>query len=751
MSLNRTRPNETRTPEFKELPDGRKRLTRYFALPNGTGLTDNLVEAYGTADVGPATGTTAGFASLRLVDQYLERDEPSRDPNASHYVKVYEELPATAEQQVGSNSSIKLEDGRTGLEANFLQLVAGTYTPGTVGSSTATGDASAFLQREEMTNDGTVRRIKRIYVYAGTLSQSDETKNNGALLLRTLVAVKTEPSTPIGYTVISQDKKSVNGLIVYTYTFAKGDGEISREVTASQAGQYSSTEAVTSVGINLWTIRHLTALSVTVNPTSAPAVGAICVSLDKNFQDGYILWTARWALGTGTIVVTDVQTKEGGKLIIYHRVAVTPNSSYTFSAPSATISGTVTLIDAKFRYADGYNIYDYTWAEGLGEISRSIDYSQSSDAGTTGATKTTIRYLVAPAGTVLPTSLAGSVELGRDYTDQDGSRIWTTVWGKGTGIVITTDELHNNGKLVLYRRVALGSAPSAPAATITGTVVSTGTGYREAEGFKVYDYTWAEGYGVIRKSYQQRPGGLRLESWVSLGTAYDSDFMLPTGVLMAKDYEEANGYQIWTVTCMQLSASGADPTSGTALTNTTLHPFTYPGRAKTITTTFTLLGANFSIFDVYRSPPVTLPLTSTVKITYQTSTSLGSLDYTLWAPDTWATIYAYFLAWNTYPKAIIEPLPGYRSISETATTFNGGSGYGGGYLQTCLGERVYQIGAGSPYSLATKGGPVAPDTNTYVLSAELEAEPAFVAYDGTKYYRKTQIYATIPTQTALPV
>ena len=71
MSLQRTRPNENRTPAFIELPDGRKRLVRYFDLPNGTNLTDALVEAYGTLDVGPATGTTAGFAGLRLVDQRL--------------------------------------------------------------------------------------------------------------------------------------------------------------------------------------------------------------------------------------------------------------------------------------------------------------------------------------------------------------------------------------------------------------------------------------------------------------------------------------------------------------------------------------------------------------------------------------------------------------------------------------------------------------------------------------------------------
>ena len=72
-------------------------------------------------------------------------------------------------------------------------------------------------------------------------------------------------------------------------------------------------------------------------------------------------------------------------------------------------------------------------------------------------------------------------------------------------------------------------------------------------------------------------------------------------------------------------------------------------------------------------------------------------------------------------------------------------------LVSCLGELCYPTGTGTPYSLAVKGGPANPEGNTYTLAAEIDPEPAFVAYDGTKYYRRTFVIATIPPQPALPV
>lgn len=419
--------------------------------------------------------------------------------------------------------------------------------------------------------------------------------------------------------------------------------------------------------------------------------------------------------------------------------------------PKAGFAGAWRAAAANFckRIAEGYHVYDYRWAEGLGEVSREIDYRQSNDTGTTGVTVITIRHLTALATSSDPTSSpgAGFVKIGEAKADQDGYRLWTVTWAKGTGTVVTDVRSENQGKLVIYHRVALGTAPSAPSATIGGTVTLIRDDSRKDSGYDVYDRTWAEGKGVIHKEAHGREGGLRLETWVSLGQGYDASFMKPDGILAQKDNDDLEGVTRWTVTCWQ-SNSGGDPTSGTALSYTTKRPFTYPGRAKAITTNADALSTTKNCYDIYQSPPVTVLVTATVKITYQSSATMPSPDHTLWNPDVWATIYAKFWAWNAYPKVIIQSLPGYRAVSETAITFNGGGTTG--YNESCLGERVYGINSGTPYSLAVKGGPAAPDGNTYTIEPP-SMEPAFLGFDGTQYFRVTQVYATIPSQTALPV
>lgn len=236
-----TRPGEFRKPLHEILPDLRKRVTRYTALTSGDKLRDGLVLAWGTADPGPNTGPHAGWAGLRLIKQDVAEMEGN-----NYLVHVYETIPATAEIQVGSNTQISLEDGRTGIEAEFLQFTAGTYAPGTVGTTTAPGDASAFLKTAEQTNDGTLRRIKRTYVYAGQIAQSDDTAEQGAVLTRAITSVKTTPSTPSGYTLIRTEVSPFTGLPVYHYTFVKGNGLVS--VAIAMRGNGLRTETRVSYG-----------------------------------------------------------------------------------------------------------------------------------------------------------------------------------------------------------------------------------------------------------------------------------------------------------------------------------------------------------------------------------------------------------------------------------------------------------------------------------------------------------------------
>ena len=450
--------------------------------------------------------------------------------------------------------------------------------------------------------------------------------------------------------------------------------------------------------------------------------------------------------------------------------------------------------------------------------------SQSDDEKNNGA------LLVRTIRTVgqAPATPSGYTLISPNTQKVDGYTVYNYTFVKGVGSATIVDQknISNNGKLVIYKRVGIATAPSAPSATISGTVTLIEDNSRQEDGYVIYDRAWAEGKGVIRKDTQAREGGLRIETWVSLGASYDASFMLPGGILAAKDSDEIDGVTRWTVSCWQNSAGG-DPTSGTALSYTDKWPFRYPGRIKVFTRGFSAVEPSPSTFaafarNVFKSPPSEQLVDATVKVTYQTSASLGSLDNTLWNPTTWATLMAQWEGWNVAPKDLCEPVPNYRAVTDEVHTItvsaggtgyssnptvvftggggsgatavavrigtavayinitNGGSGYtsaptisftggggsgatataqiggtlsftaptiGGGYTNTCFGERVY---GGSSGSITISGGPAKPDGNTYVIDKP-SLQPAFVALDGTQYYRKTQIIATIPTQDALPL
>lgn len=274
MSLAHPTPSQTRFPDVTVLPDGRGRYTRFYdlTLANQIKLALFTQLAPGAVDPHPL------FAGARFTYEQTIAGAPQGV--RSYLTRTFEVLPATAEVQVGLNTKIKLEDGRTGIEAEFWQFSAGTATPGIVGTTTAPGDTSAFLTKEVAENDGTLRRIKRTYVYAGTLAQTDETREGGMALTRTIVSAKTVPDTPAGYTLIVERKEPVNGFPVYTYTFAKGLGLVFVGISSRSDG-----------------LREVT--NISLGTRTAPS--GIVIRDDYRESDGYKIYT-----------VTALQTAAGG-------------------------------------------------------------------------------------------------------------------------------------------------------------------------------------------------------------------------------------------------------------------------------------------------------------------------------------------------------------------------------------------------------------------------------------------------------
>lgn len=342
-----------------------------------------------------------------------------------------------------------------------------------------------------------------------------------------------------------------------------------------------------------------------------------------------------------------------------------------FNEVPTTPSGFI-LIDENVSGPEGIETYTYTYAKGSGEISRSVDYGQSEDQGTTGVTRTVIRHLTASSVNTDPTSLSGSEKIGEDKVDQDGYRIWTVSYAKGTGLVA----------------VAIA----------------------------------------------QRQDGLREVTYVSLGSR-----QAPDGVVIRDDYRIENGYTVFTVSSIQEADGGSSPTSAEVVFERYV-PFTYPGRAKSYSATVN--GRTF--VDVFLSPPVTTDVKATITVSYQTSNAIGTVS-NLWNPKGWATLQAAWVGLGNNPQNEVRALPGYRSVSTTAVEATA-SVVGDGTSLSCRGYTVF---GGAKGQVRVYGGPDDPGGDT--LTLDVTVEPAFVATNGTVYYRKTVVEAAIPAQDALPV
>ncbi|NBW08425.1 MAG: hypothetical protein EBR82_10390 [Caulobacteraceae bacterium] len=559
----------------------------------------------------------------------------------------------------------------------------------------------------------------------GQVSRDDETKNNGALLIAAIrylsaPSVSSNPiATPSGYTLISSAFTEQDGHRLWTASYAKGNGQISRDDEIKANGALLTA-----------TIRYLSNPSVSSNPITTPT-GYINISFAYADQDGYRVWTASYAKGSGQISQDDEQRNNGKLLIRTIRQLSAPSVT---SNPITTPGGYV-LVSSAYVDQEGHRTWTASYASGSGQI------SQQDDTRNNGALLIRIiRHLTDPSTSVSPISTpTGYSLISSTYEDASGYRVWTGSFAKGEGIVTTGIEYKNNFKLAIHKATSLGSSPSTPSPVIGGTVVLIDSNTRQQDGYTLYDYTWAEGYGVVEKHIQTRDAGLRLETWVSVGGAYDASFMKPAGVLMMKDNQEADGFTRWTVTCMQ-SIYGGDPTSYSYSTQG-YTKFNYPGRAGWATQTLTVGGITNYSKDLYLSPPVSALVLATTTISYQTSTTVGSLTYSLWNPTQWATAIATInsLASNGQPKSVSQGLEGYTAWSgyDTFSITAGSPSY-----SSVMG---YWLAASSGAAGAVYGGPAMPTgSTTYTLMASIEKEPAFVAYDGTPYFRKVVITATPP-------
>ena len=534
MPFTYKQPDErNRSPKVEILPDLRQRITRVYDLTNDmtklpvasgnqTGLSAYLLP-WGTAD--------AEYPALLLVKQdftgqFEESGSEIDQPNAKppKLTRVFETISPTGETQVGEPDVTIDQDGLTEVTLHFLQFsiaVAGItpiyQRPGTSFITSPAPDSKTCVLKDEVrTDDGTLQRIDRHYISAGEISTTTDIKYNGALTLQTLVYVDEVPPTPGGYTVVDKKEDHPGGLPVYTYTFALGTGQISLQTEY----RLSPDQGVT--GVTVTTIKYLTPPG-TGNPITGPG-GSEEISITYEEQDGYRIWTGIYASGQG-IISTEIELRFDDKL----QITTITQINAVPTTPAASLGGTVVLIKKEIRngtrFEDGTIIYTYTYAEAAGgatgaQIGIDVQYTESINQGVDGVTKTTIRQIVAPGSSMAPAAFGGSVLIKDEYADFEGYGIWTTTWAKGTGLVVNEYEVRESGALVTYHTVGLGAAPSAPSSMLGGSVVLVNAGTRNADGYQIYDYHWAEGYGLaVDESEVLIVGALTTYHRVSLGLA----------------------------------------------------------------------------------------------------------------------------------------------------------------------------------------------------------------------------------------
>lgn len=277
------------TPAVDKAFNGLRTITRLYSV-NGQGTQQAQIEskvflAYGTAD--------AEFTTALLVKRGMEQVAATPSAWVLRLTEVYQELTAGSKVSVGEDQHFKLEDGRYGFVRRYVALASEAE-----GLAAAIGDvvSSQACNDVKINKQGVGAEIVETYISAGKLAESNSRSNNDKLLQRTLVYFNEVPPTPSGYVLVDDDVKGPLGVETYTYRFAKGVGEISRDIDRSQNG----TTVDGSVGVTRLNITYLTAPGA-AEPTWSGVSGYVQVKLTNDERDGHEVWQAVYAKGAGLV------------------------------------------------------------------------------------------------------------------------------------------------------------------------------------------------------------------------------------------------------------------------------------------------------------------------------------------------------------------------------------------------------------------------------------------------------------------
>jgi hypothetical protein len=358
----------------------------------------------------------------------------------------------------------------------------------------------------------------------GIISTEDQTRNNGALKLRTIRRIGEAPANPgVGvnaWAVVSLGNVKRDLWTEFTTTFAKGSGEVSRREGKRQGSK-----------LETLSIRHLTGPNGSKPSTPATYVE---ISSTKTEADGHVVWDLEYVKGSGRVSTSDDERNNGALLLKTIRFLGEDDE-----AGSDEFDG-YAVVSTETQEQDGYVLTTVRYAKGEGEVSRREGNRQGSKLETLS-----IRHLTGPNGSK-PSTPATYVEISSTKTEADGHVVWDLEYVKGSGRVSTSDDERNNGALLLKTIRFLGEDDEAGSDEFDGyVVVSTET--QEQDGYVLTTVRYAKGEGEVSRREGNRQGSkLETLSIRHLTGPNGSKPSTPaTYVEISSTKTQADGHVVW--------------------------------------------------------------------------------------------------------------------------------------------------------------------------------------------------------------
>jgi hypothetical protein len=385
-------PDQAKKPDAVVLPDGRKRLTRYFQTTTTGQIPPALDLAPGTADYW--TDAPTGWTGLLLTyKKFVDDLAPKGQDTRPILSLIYEQISATAETPVGNPTVVVNQYGYLEVTYEWVQFSTNAFIPQTVGTATAASPWEVCVLRDqEAPDDGTLRHIKRTYVQGGELSDVSELRFGGKLTIRTLRYLNQVPPTPAGYTLVGPGVEYINGLPVYSYQFAQASngsgggtgGQVSQGFTNNQGGNtaFNPASPNSATGDVICTTSYVTNPAITTNPVTQPT-GFVLFAVDVQDESGFRMWETKSGFGGGSEITVDVVGQSDGALIY----SVSQNDDNGNLIPSYPGTGTAYNIKLTHTRDNGFWRNVAIWQKPPATITfkKQINFTKPGSAEFTGS------------------------------------------------------------------------------------------------------------------------------------------------------------------------------------------------------------------------------------------------------------------------------------------------------------------------------------------------------------------------------